>query len=208
MGSTVVSSFWSILLLMFKKVLMALAAGFLTFRTYELMHLLTAVEPTTWSSVANAGWGAMLNLFATGIWAFPGFVWPTHKLLPQAYYHIHHPQALRASYTWLGVPHFQKALLWFFWGKPQHRKRYFNGTRSGLAAFEYHTKQSEFGHLGALILLLVCAIQLMAHGAWALAGWTMAINVVLNLYPLILQRYHRLNLARLNQRNKLKPAQP
>lgn len=192
---------------MVRKVIMTLAAGFLSFRTYELMHLLTSVEPSTWSGLAHVGWAAMLNLFATGIWAFPGFVWPTHQLLPQSYYHIHHPTALRACYNWLGVALFQKALLWFFWGKPQHRKRYFNGTRSGLAAFEYHTKQSEFGHLGAWLLLMYCTALLAAHGPWTMAAWTMGINVILNLYPLILQRYHRLNLTPLIHRSNPSPDQ-
>jgi hypothetical protein len=186
--------FWS---MMTKKALLLLAAVFLFFQTAGLYKTIAAAAPGTWEGGLAWLMAAALNLFATGIWAMAGFALPTSRLLPQSYYAVHHPERLKKWFRWLGVSFFQKALLRTFWGKENNRKRYFNGNRGGIEHFVFQTKQSEFGHLGAFFTILVFSALFITQQHWQLAGFTTMINLVFNLYPIILQRHHRLNVQRI-----------
>jgi hypothetical protein len=85
-----------------------------------------------------------------------------------------------------------------FWGKSKNRKRFFDGTRSGLAEFDRQTRQAEFGHFGALIAVQIMLVILGIHGfTWVFAIGTV-INAVGNFYPIVLQRTHRSQLMRMN----------
>ncbi|WP_394330522.1 hypothetical protein [Psychroflexus sediminis] len=42
--------------------------------------------------------------------------------------------------------------MFVFWGKKKNKQKYFDGTKSGLENLDYQTKQSEFGHLAALVV--------------------------------------------------------
>jgi hypothetical protein len=53
----------------------------------------------------------LLNHFITGFWAFLGFVYPTHKLLPKVYYWIHRPNSLKKWYSTFMAEWFRKALM-------------------------------------------------------------------------------------------------
>lgn len=139
----------------------------------------------------------LLNLFATGVFALVGFGFPTHRLLPKSYYSIKHPVAVAKWYRLAGVSLFRKFLMVAFWGKEKNRKKYFNGTRSGIRNFVYQTKQSEFGHLAALVLIAVLSIILAFRQYCLMAIFAAMINSVGNLYPIILQRHHRMRLGKL-----------
>jgi hypothetical protein len=139
----------------------------------------------------------LLNLFATGIFAFVGFAFPTNRLLPKRYYRIHQPEAVAWWYDLLGVPIFRKFLMITFWGKEKNRKKYFNGTRTGIRNFVYQTKQSEFGHLAAFMLIGILIIILVFHQFYQMAFMASVINMIGNLYPIILQRHHRMRLGKL-----------
>jgi hypothetical protein len=84
-----------------------------------------------------------------------------------------------------------------FWGKKENRKKYFDGTRKGLRNFVYQTHQSEFGHLMAFVAISIISILPFYKGYWSLFFWTIGINIIGNFYPIILQRHHRIRLARL-----------
>ncbi|MGB0425234.1 MAG: hypothetical protein ACPGED_12965, partial [Flavobacteriales bacterium] len=84
-----------------------------------------------------------------------------------------------------------KALMFFIWGKAKNRKHFFDGTKTGLKNFIYQSKQSEFGHILAFILVQACALIVAIKGNLLLLAITTAINVIFNLYPVILQRHHR-----------------
>lgn len=65
-----------------------------------------------------------------------------------------------------------------------------------LAILDQRMRAAEASHfiVFALTVLLV-VVQLVARW-WTTAGWTMLFNVVLNGYPVMLQRYNRGRLAR------------
>ncbi len=145
----------------------------------------------------NLMFSLLLNLFITGIFAFVGFVFPTNKLLPASYYQVKNPGTLKWIYKTFGVEYFRHFLLHLFWGRAKNSKRYFSGTQKGLTAFDYQTRQSEFGHFAAFIIITIAAPIISSSGNLLFFVATTLLNVIGNLYPIILQRMHRLQITRL-----------
>lgn len=139
----------------------------------------------------------MINLYATGVLAMLGFIFPTHKVLPNNFYKIQNTGFLTSVYKTLGVSYFRFLLLLFFWGNKKNRKKYFDGTRSGLMNFIYQSKQSEFGHLAAFCSIFLISIVPLLKGFWAIFGFITLINFIGNFYPIILQRYHRIRIGKI-----------
>jgi hypothetical protein len=138
-----------------------------------------------------------LNLFITGIFALLGFAFLTSKILPNSYYKIKNSENLTLIYNILGVEYFKLLLLKFFWGKERNRKKYFNGTKTGITNFDMQTRQSEFGHLVAFIAIEIISFYILIKGHIAIFFITTLINVIGNFYPIILQRNHRIQIERL-----------
>ena len=133
-----------------------------------------------------------LNLFITGIFAFLGFAFLTSKILPNSYFKVKNSKNLTLIYKILGVEYFKLLLLKLFWGKERNRKKYFNGTKTGIAHFDMQTRQSEFGHLVAFIAIEIISFYILIKGHIAIFFITTLINVIGNFYPIILQRNHRI----------------
>jgi hypothetical protein len=139
----------------------------------------------------------LINLFVTGIFAFPGFVFPTSHVMPKNYWIPRHPQQLNALFATLNVNTYKSILVLLFWGRKSNQKKYYNGTRKGLEAFNFQTKQSEFGHLCALVCIVFASVLLLAKGYTVVVLLLTIINVFLNFYPIILQRHHRIRIYQL-----------
>jgi hypothetical protein len=181
-----------------KKLFFTAMSLFLVWQSQQWLTGLHSWRPTTiWGSLLTA-W--LLNLFVTGIFAFAGFAWPVERLLPGAYYLVRYPTRLRWWYEWLRVEWFRQALLATLWRSKAQRATHFNGKASGLAQLERQSRKAEFGHLLPFVLLLGVSGYLAYLGACLLAFFTLLINIVGNLYPVLLQRYHRLRLQRLRAR--------
>ena len=52
-------------------------------------------------------------------------------------------------------------------------------------------REPETAHVWLFVMMLAVVIHALVRGWWAAAGWTMLFNVVLNAYPVMLQRYNR-----------------
>ena len=180
-----------------KKILFPLFSLFLIYRSIELVRKLNSSNPNDYSNLEVLSISFLLTLFITGIFAFPGFAYATSRILPDSFYKIKNPKVLNRIYKILGVKYFTAFLLFAFWGRTKNRKKYFDGTRKGLQNFIYQTKQSEFGHLGAFLVILVISIFLLGHGYFYLSIIISLINILGNLYPIILQRYHRMRIEKL-----------
>jgi len=100
-------------------------------------------------------------------------------------------------YKALGVKYFKEFLMLVFWGSKKNRTKYFNGTRDGMQNFIYQTKQSEFGHLCSLIAIDIVSLILLLHGYYLLTVLVIIINIIANLYPIILQRHHRYRILKI-----------
>ncbi|MFT6167405.1 MAG: hypothetical protein ACJAV5_000639 [Vicingaceae bacterium] len=179
-----------------KKILLPLASAFLAYQFYQVIAAL-------W---INAGINVLLGidflityiiaLFGTGIFTFIGFAYPTSILIGNSYYRIKSTKQLQFWYYLLGVSYFRKFLMLFFWGSKKNQKKYFNRTRIGIDNFIYQTHQSEFGHLGALVLVAFTNMYAFYLGYYAISIFLFVINIVGNLYPIILQRHHRIRLEK------------
>ncbi|MDH3709167.1 MAG: hypothetical protein OER04_04730 [Cyclobacteriaceae bacterium] len=179
-----------------KKIVFPIISAFLLVKTIELIKELIAHDPQKLALI----WAFLLCLYITGIFAFLGFAYATHQLLPRRYFTLNNPRRLQRAYRSLGVKHFKKMLLWVFWGRHKNRQKYFDGSRKGLNNFVYQTKQSEVGHATAFITILGVSLLLLLHGRVVVFVGMSIINIIGNLYPVILQRYHRLRIERLIKR--------
>lgn len=184
---------------MIKKILLSIASIFLLVQSYSLLTNISKLEIDSWGMEVFLAW--IINLFITGIFAFAGFAFPTQKILPNSYYKIHSPEILNNAYKLLGVDLFKKILLSTLWKNKSQRKKYFNGKRKGIVSLAEQSMKSEFGHLIPLIIISLLSIYLIVIGTGRLGAFTLLINLIGNLYPIILQRHHRMRIQRLRKRS-------
>lgn len=166
------------------------------------MHNIHNLETSSWGVIIFVAW--IINLFITGIFAFSGFAFPTQKLLPKSYYKIYHPKRLKKTFELLKVNLFRKMLLASFWRSQRQRKKYFDGKKNGILNLEIQSMKSEFGHLIPFIIITCVSIYLIAIGAIKLAVVSLLINLIGNLYPIILQRHHRMRIQIIRKSNSQK----
>ena len=138
----------------------------------------------------------LLTLFITGIFAFLGFAYPTYRIIGLKYYTLRNPGSLARLYHVMRVDQYKKMLLLVFWARRKNRKKYFDGKRTGINNFLFQSKQSEFGHLGAFVSISILSLVLLIKGYIILVVLATLINIVGNLYPIVLQRYHRLRIEK------------
>jgi hypothetical protein len=190
---------------MVKKILFPLIAIFLAFRSYEIIRTLWLADPSEFSLRIKLLLSFLLNLFITGIFAFMGFAYKTNRLLPENFYRIKNKELTSKLYNILHVEYFKKFLLLLFWGKQKNRQKYFDGSKSGLENLDYQTRQSEFGHLAALVMIQLSVVTMFIKGHYLIAILTTALNFISNFYPVLLQRNHRIQIERIKNIQKRKP---
>ncbi|MCQ0112580.1 hypothetical protein SAMN04487906_2138 [Zhouia amylolytica] len=180
-----------------KKILFPLFSVFLLYRSFDLIRNLINTHPQDYSITEIFILSLLLALFITGVFAFTGFAYATHKMLPETYYKVKNKKLTNKLYDTLNIAFFKKILLLFFWGHKTQRKKYFNGKRTGLQSFVYQTKQSEFSHLASFIIIQIVVIILIFHNYALLGLFLTIINIFGNLYPVLLQRHHRMRIQSL-----------
>lgn len=181
----------------FKKILLSLFSLFLLYRTFDLINGLSTSNPYQYNDLEIFIIGFLISLFTTGIFAFLGFVFPTNRILPSKYYVVKNPRAIKTVYKILGIKYFRFLLLLFFWGHKKNRKNYFDGTKRGIQNFVFQTKQSEFGHLAAFVVVFIITIYLLSLGYYKLCIIMSIINIIGNAFPVILQRSHRIRIQKM-----------
>ncbi|MBF8964129.1 hypothetical protein I0P70_12815 [Pontibacter sp. FD36] len=99
-------------------------------------------------------------------------------------------------YRWLGVHIFRKLLVWIGWEKLHKAANPVKKDLGALKQLEYNTRQSDFGHL--VIFFIVLAVTFFVAYQYGLQQslWLVFLNVVLNIYPIMVQRYNRPRLQR------------
>ncbi len=181
-----------------KKVLLPLASIFLIFQSYKL--IVSASQAPIESSVQQFVIAWVINMFVTGIFALTGFAHPTQKLLPESYYSIRNPERLLVFYRKMRIDLFKTFLLATLWRQRKQRKQYFKGTRSDFNTLIRQSKKSEFGHLFPFLILTLVSIYFLTGNAKGLGVFTMLWNILGNLYPIILQRHHRMRIQKIRSR--------
>ena len=187
---------------MIKKIVFAGISVLLIWQSYELISKIGEVKISSWLLIIFVAW--VINMFVTGIFAIPGFVLPTQRLMPDTYYRIRRPERLLRWYQLLRVDSFRKALLATPWRNKARQKAYFDGTTAGLDTLKLQSKKSEFGHLMPFIILNGVAVYFLFRGQLTLGLATAVFNFIGNFYPVLLQRHHRWRIGRIYQRFSLK----
>ena len=72
--------------------------------------------------------------------------------------------------------------------------------RSGLVGLERGIREAETDHAITLLVMAVMTLYAAVHAWWALTSWLLLANVVVNVYPIMLQRHNRARLLPVLQR--------
>ncbi|WP_456439901.1 glycosyl-4,4'-diaponeurosporenoate acyltransferase CrtO family protein [Psychroserpens sp.] len=185
---------------MIKKILLSIATIFLIWQSYNLLYNIDKLAVNSYGLLFFIAW--IINLFITGIFAFSGFAFPTQKLLPRSYYKVYHPKRLKKIYNALRVNLFRQMLLATLWKSKKQRKKYFNGKENGISNLVEQSMKSEFGHLIPFIIICFVSSYLIVIGAIKLGVFSLLINLIGNLYPIILQRHHRMRIQIIRKRQQ------
>lgn len=173
-----------------KKVLHILFSIFLLFITIqECKNLYNYSSPIPYWK------GIYIPICITGIFAFIGFSFPTYRLLPEKYYQIRNPKFLVWIYRYGGLKIFGWLLSrTIYSGK--NGKKYFNGKKSGLELLMKNSKMSEFGHLLPFLITNMIIITCFKKHQGEFYLSMIITNTLFNLYPILLQRWHRHRMSR------------
>jgi hypothetical protein len=107
-------------------------------------------------------------------------------------------------YVLTGVNLFRKLLVLVGWEKITKAVNPVKNGLSALQQLEYGTRQAEFGHLIVFLIILATNILVAISMGLMASLWLIILNLLLNVYPLLLQRYNRPRFQRviLNYSNK------
>lgn len=116
--------------------------------------------------------------------------------LTSSYYEEKAWEHRRKIYEYLGVNFFRKLLLIVGWEKVIRKANPIEKNTSALTNLYYQTKKSELGH--AVILLIVFGFNVYVAFQFGVLKsiWLLTLNILLNLYPILLQRYNRPRIKR------------
>jgi hypothetical protein len=99
-------------------------------------------------------------------------------------------------YEQLGIHLFRKLLVIVGWEKLNKKENPVKNNLAALAHLEYRTKQSELGHLIIFFIVGGFSIYVAIRYSFSASAWLIFLNLVLNFYPILLQRYNRPRLQR------------
>jgi hypothetical protein len=116
--------------------------------------------------------------------------------LVSTYYNAKNWEANGAIYKWVGVNLFRKILVWVGWEKLNKAANPVKKGADALKHLEYNTRQSEFGHLIIFFIVLLVNVGVVFYYGFAKSLPLFLLNVILNVYPILVQRYNRPRLQR------------
>jgi hypothetical protein len=124
--------------------------------------------------------------------------------LPASYYDIKAFERTGQIYERLGVPFFKKLVrrgpLAIFSPTLRFPK---DKTITALQHLDHEMRKAEAGHVYIFLLMLVFTSYALLNGWFDAVGWLLAFNILINGYPIMLQRYNRILLQELIQRQRV-----
>lgn len=99
-------------------------------------------------------------------------------------------------YEHLGVNFFRKLLVWIGWEKVIRKTSPIEKNTEALTNLYYRTKKSELEHLIILVIVLGFNVFVAFKFGIVKSLFLLVLNVLLNLYPIFLQRYNRPRIER------------
>ncbi|MBB6372477.1 hypothetical protein [Chryseobacterium shigense] len=105
-------------------------------------------------------------------------------------------------YESLGINVYRKLLVAVGWEKLNKKSKPVKKNAAALANLYYRTKQDELGHL--IIMIIVLGFNIFAAVKFGIIKslWLLTSNILLNIYPVFLQRYNRPRIERVININK------
>lgn len=128
-----------------------------------------------------------------------GVFYHTHTLKPPLtsnYFNAAKWEAKGSIYKWFGVNVFRKILVWVGWEKLNKAANPVKNSLEALKRLEYGTRQSEFGHLIIFFIILIINLFVAFYYGVTQSLSLLFLNIILNVYPVILQRYNRPRLQK------------
>lgn len=99
-------------------------------------------------------------------------------------------------YETFGINLFRKLLVLIGWEKLNKKANPVKNDLESLLHLEYRTKQSELGHLIVFFIVLGFTIYVALKFTFRESLYLLVLNIILNVYPILLQRYNRPRLQR------------
>lgn len=105
-------------------------------------------------------------------------------------------------YEWVGVRPAKRLVssrAWRLFNKDFQFKRRGPGM---LDELDDALRNAETGHLLALLIMGVLTLYALTQQWWDAVGWLLLFNILINGYPIMIQRYNRLRLHQVRQRQQ------
>ena len=99
-------------------------------------------------------------------------------------------------YRWFGVDVFRKILVLIGWEKVIRASNPVKKNLDAIKQLEHGTRQSEFGHLIIFFIVLVINCLVAFYYGIKQSLPLFFLNIIFNVYPIMLQRYNRPRLQR------------
>lgn len=100
-------------------------------------------------------------------------------------------------YEILGVNFYRKILVWIGWEKLNKKAKPVGKGKDVLIDLHYQSKQDELAHLIIFIIVLAFNIYVAIEYGFLASTWLLSLNILLNLYPIFLQRFNRPRIERI-----------
>ena len=124
--------------------------------------------------------------------------------LKSSYFDCHRIEDEGKIYKYFGVHFFRKLLVLSGWERSRKKETPIRKSLVLLEYYEYRTRTSEFGHgIIAIIISMIIVYVCMAY-SFKEAIWLIFLNIFMNIYPIIIQRYNRPRVRRVINGYKLK----
>ena len=109
-------------------------------------------------------------------------------------------------YENFGINLFRKLLVLIGWEKMNKKANPVENNLQALTHLEYRTKQSELGHIIVFFIVLAFTIYVAITFGIKESLSLIILNILLNVYPVLLQRYNRPRLQRAINLSKYREA--
>lgn len=164
----------------------------------QLLIVLSAIASVALLSISMRlhslafAWG--LN-FLLMFWVF--IFMETHSnALNSSYYTSRIWERKGQLYEYCGIHLFRKLLVVIGWEKLHKKSNPVEKSSTALQLNLIKTKKAEIGHLMIFLIVLLVTLMVIATSGLRSAMWLIVLNILLNLYPVLLQRYNRPRIER------------
>jgi hypothetical protein len=124
--------------------------------------------------------------------------------LRSSYYNSHPIEEEGRIYKYFGVHFFRKLLVISGWERSRKKETPIRKSLIILEYYEYRTRASEFGHSIIAIIIIFISLYVCIVYSFKETIWLIILNIFMNIYPIMTQRYNRPRVQRVIKKLKSK----